>query len=153
VPVIVAAIVALWFLALGWRRKKIFERARDFNAVQVGLALLTVVAFICLFSSITKGLLGMPDMQISGNGSTAMSLQWYNDRSAAVLPRAWIFSVPLMMYRLAMLAWALWLASAMLGWIKWGWGCFTEGGYWKALPAPVPPPAPPAPKPEDKKKK
>ncbi|MFH2202679.1 MAG: hypothetical protein ABIJ96_06170 [Elusimicrobiota bacterium] len=156
VPVIVAAIVALWFLALGWRRKKVRERAREFNAVQIGLALLTAVAFICLFSSITKGLLGMPDMQISGNGSTAMSLQWYNDRSLAVLPRAWIFSVPLMMYRLAMLAWALWLASAMLGWIKWGWGCFTEGGYWMTLPPRVPaagPVPPPAPKPEDKNNK
>ena len=30
-----------------------------------------------------------------------------------------------------MLAWALWLASSLVGWLKWGWECFTTGGHWK----------------------
>jgi hypothetical protein len=30
-----------------------------------------------------------------------------------------------------MLAWALWLASALLNWLKWGWGCFSSNGLWR----------------------
>jgi ABC-type Na+ efflux pump permease subunit len=36
-------------------------------------------------------------------------------------------------YRGVMLVWALWLAFAMLKWLKWGWACFSEGGLWKPL--------------------
>ena len=40
-------------------------------------------------------------------------------------------SVPLLAYRLLMLAWALWLARALLGWIRWGWAAFTSvRGWW-----------------------
>jgi len=49
-------------------------------------------------------------------------------------------SLPLMAYRLAMLLWALWLASALLTWLSWGWGCFSEGGLWRSTrkdPAPT----------------
>jgi hypothetical protein len=30
-----------------------------------------------------------------------------------------------------MLAWALWLAFAVLRWLKWGWGCYTTHGLWR----------------------
>ena len=83
------------------------------------------------------------DMPAS-NGSSASLLHWYKDRTGGRLPRAWVFSLPLGVYRLAMLAWALWLAHALLGWLKWGWECFSTGGLWKRAPKPVPPP-PPAP--------
>jgi hypothetical protein len=33
-----------------------------------------------------------------------------------------------------MLAWALWLALALLHWLKWGWQCLSEGGLWRPLP-------------------
>jgi len=56
-----------------------------------------------LFSSIEAGLLGLPQMQISGNGSSADHLQWFHDRAAGVLPRMRAVSLPLMAYRLAML--------------------------------------------------
>jgi len=36
-------------------------------------------------------------------------------------------------YRVAMLAWALWLALALLRWLRWGWTCFSEGGLWHPL--------------------
>jgi hypothetical protein len=38
--------------------------------------------------------------------------------------------VPLLVYRLLMLAWALWLAVSLLNWLKWGWGCFSNNGLW-----------------------
>jgi len=48
-----------------------------------------------------------------------------------MLPQAGTVSVPLFIYRLAMLAWSLWLVFALLRWIRWGWGCFSHGGLWR----------------------
>lgn len=156
VSLITSAIIAGWLVWLGWRGKNPSEDARSFDVQQIFLAGLTAAALVCLFHAITHGLLGVPDMQIAGNGSTRESLAWYRDRAGNELPRAWMFSVPLWVYRAAMLAWALWLASSLLGWLKWGWGCFSAGGFWKELPrrtknalgvggkaSPVPPPPPP----------
>jgi hypothetical protein len=71
-------------------------------------------------------------MQISGNGSGAELLRWYVDRAGAATPRPWTVSVPLWAYRGAMLAWALWLANALIGWTRWAWGCYASGGLWKS---------------------
>ncbi len=71
-------------------------------------------------------------MQIAGNGSSAQTLRWFHDRVTTELPLAWVVSVPLMAYRLAMLAWALWIAWALLSWLRWGWGAFSAGGLWRA---------------------
>jgi hypothetical protein len=29
-----------------------------------------------------------------------------------------------------MLAWALWLANSLVGWLKWAWEQFSDGGLW-----------------------
>jgi len=47
-----------------------------------------------------------------------------------------------------MLAWALWLANALIGWLRWGFEAWMHGGYWRkraAKPAVTPPllPEPP----------
>jgi hypothetical protein len=34
-----------------------------------------------------------------------------------------------------MLAWSLWLAVALLNWLKWGWACFSSNGLWNKTPA------------------
>jgi hypothetical protein len=36
-------------------------------------------------------------------------------------------------YRILMLLWALWLAHSLLKWLRWGWGCFSEGGLWRRI--------------------
>ncbi|HDP88403.1 MAG TPA: hypothetical protein ENN42_00340 [Thioalkalivibrio sp.] len=134
VPIAVAVIVVGWLLALGARaRLKADMDAMAFNAIQLGLGLLTLIALIALIFAVERGLLGLPEMQIAGNGSSAHQLKWYADRAEATLPQAWVFSAPLMVYRLLMLAWALWLAFALLGWLRWGWQCFSEGGLWKKV--------------------
>jgi len=133
VPIWSAALVVGWLLALGWReRRGASLRWSAFRLLQIALAVLTVAALISLFASIEAGLLGLPQMQISGNGSSAQNLQWFHDRTANALPQMWAVSVPLMVYRLAMLGWALWIASALLGWLNWGWGCFSEAGLWRS---------------------
>lgn len=124
-----------WLLVLGLRARQDADIGRlRFNATQIGLFLLTLLALVMLFQAVKHGLLGYPQMQISGNNSTAYELYWYQDRSDGALPRAWILSVPLWVYRGLMLAWALWLAFALLRWLRWGWDCVNSGGLWKSRP-------------------
>ncbi|MBI4345702.1 MAG: hypothetical protein HY553_02530 [Elusimicrobia bacterium] len=130
---VAAGLVVAWFLAMDLRGRRPFERARDFDAYQLFLAFLTLVAAVSLFDAIRHGLLGMPDMQIAGNHSYGSQLEWYQDRSGSTLPRAWVFSVPLWVYRLAMLAWALWLAGSLVRWARWAWTSFANQGLWKPL--------------------
>jgi len=133
VPISCAALVVGWLLALAWRKRRGASLGGSaFQWLQVALAILTISALAILYSSIEAGLLGLPQMQISGNGSSAQNLQWFHDRAVNVLPQMWAVSVPLMVYRLAMLFWALWLAAALLKWLNWGWGCFSEGGLWRS---------------------
>ena len=46
------------------------------------------------------------------------------------LPRPEIVSISIWYYRLAMLLWALWLASALLRWLQTAWLSFSYGGRW-----------------------
>lgn len=126
-------LVVGWLFALAWRGRQAPERLGAwFNPVQVGLVLLTLVAFSALFQVIPHGLLGLPDMHVVGNGSSAHHLQWFADRSMDALPEAGVVSLPLWVYRAAMLAWALWLANAVIGWSREAFRAWTQGGYWRS---------------------
>jgi hypothetical protein len=149
-PLPAAALVAVWLLALGWRgRLDPATRERSpaaFDALQIVLALLTLMALVALFWAIQLGLLGSPVMQIAGNGSTPELLRWYQDRAGPVLPQPWLLSLSIWFYRLAMLAWSLWVAAMLVGWLRWGWRQWTHGGHWlSSRPRPTPPLDPPLP--------
>jgi hypothetical protein len=134
VPVPAAALVVAWLLALGWRKRRGPELpGRWFDLLQLALAGLTLMALVILFVAIQQGLLGTPQMQIAGNGSSQGLLRWYQDRAGSLLPQPWLLSVPLLVYRLAMLAWALWLAMALVGWLRWAWSCFSADEIWRPL--------------------
>ncbi|MEO8460778.1 MAG: hypothetical protein ABI451_09635 [Dokdonella sp.] len=141
-------IVILWLCALDWRaRESMTARDSMFNPVQIGLAVLTVVALFYLFAGIRNGLLGAPDMVVTGNGSYAHALHWFTDRSTDELPVAHVITLPLWCYRVAMLAWSLWLAWSLVGWLRRGFAAWMAGGYW-AMRTPkvqvdLPPPPPP----------
>jgi len=144
------ALVVVWLIALGLRARlrtpEQVERLR-FNLLQLGLAALTVLALCVLIGAVPQGLLGLPDMHVAGNGSLAWNLHWFADRSDGALPSAGVLSLPLWIYKLAMLAWALWLANALIGWLRWAFEAWTHGGYWrKREPKPgiVPPQLPPS---------
>ncbi len=132
-PVMATLFVAGWLIALGWRGAKAQENNFIFNLRQLALAGYTLVAIIIICMAIYEGLLGNPDMQIAGNASSHQWLHWFYDRVEGTLPRPWVFSVPLFVYRIAMLAWALWLAFALLRWIKWAWQCFSSDGLWRPM--------------------
>lgn len=131
-PVWTGLVVVGWLLALGARARLPQDtKPAYFQGFQIVLVLLTAMALRLLLGAIQQGLLGLPEMQIAGNHSTAYQLNWYQDRTGSMLPRPWVLSVPLMVYRLAMLAWALWLAFALLVWLRWGWQCFSTHGLWR----------------------
>ncbi|HMK74341.1 MAG TPA: hypothetical protein VK454_13430, partial [Myxococcaceae bacterium] len=151
VPVWAGAVVVACLLAFGWRAGKGASLRPDvaFNGMQIVLAGLAVISLMILFAAVRQGLLGAPDMQVQGNASTAVHLRWYQDRTSGELPRPWLLSVPLLVYRLAMLAWALWLVTALLRWLRWGASAATAGGLWRRMRMPrqapkAPPTAPPA---------
>jgi len=132
VPIWMSFIVVAWLFVLAMRKRMIEKASKTvFNIIQIGIGGLTFFALICLFVVIQQGLLGSPDMQVAGNGSSVFNFNWYQDRNIAQLPQAWLLSVPTLVYRLLMLAWALWLAFSLLRWIKWGWQQFSIGGIWR----------------------
>jgi hypothetical protein len=141
-PLWAGGCVVLWLLALGWR-KRVADRlagARPlaFDALQLALVGLTLAAFVSLLWAIEVGLLGSPEMRIAGNGSSASSLRWYQDRFADALPTPWLFSVSIWFYRGVMLVWSFWMALSLVRWLRWGWQCFTTGAGWLPLRAQPP---------------
>jgi hypothetical protein len=90
--------------------------------------------------AVGEGLLGSPQMFIEGNGSTAELLKWTVARVESALPQPSWVSVSVWWYRVAMLAWALWLALALIRWLRQGWESFSRGDLWRRKPAATPPP-------------
>ncbi len=137
------ALVAAWLILIGARGRVPAVRQWShpaFNLMQIGLALLTVLALMVLIGAVPRGLLGVPDMHVTGNGSSASQLHWMLDRSDGPLPNAGVFSLPLWCYKAAILAWALWLANALIGWLRWAFTSWSAGGYWRGGDADEAPP-------------
>lgn len=141
VPILASGFVAGWLLLLGLRqvRGEGIRSAVVSNLMQLALVGTTLIALGILVFSIQHGLLGEPDMHVQGNNSWSYTLHWYQDRAQQTLPTGFALSVPLLVFRLLMLAWALWLAFALVGWLRWGFAALTTGGGWRALPKRVPP--------------
>ena len=124
-------IIVGWLFAIALREKSAARLAESgwLNAAQVGLALLTLAALMMLLDAVKSTLLGLPQMQIEGNGSSAASLRWFLDRGE--FPQAHVVSLPLWLWRGVMLVWALWLAWSLVVWLKWGWAAMNTGGLWR----------------------
>jgi len=98
--------VVAWFMALGWRARMSHDiSALKFDAIQIGLGLLTIIALSSFLLAIQLGLLGHPNMHIAGNGSDSDYLRWYEDRTAGILPQMWVYSWSMWIYRIAVLLW------------------------------------------------
>ena len=126
-------LVALWLLVAGarvrWNSELSWWR---FNALQIAVAGITIAALAVLVTTVPAGLLGTPDMHVVGNGSSDNSLNWFADRSESLLPDAAVISVPMWVYKVLILAWALWLSFALLRWLPWVWSCFVSQGLWRS---------------------
>jgi hypothetical protein len=132
---LVAAILVVgWLIALGFRKKANALVGHKFNLIQIAIVSLTLAGVGSLVFAISQGLLGHPDMNIVGNGSNHALLRWYQDVSDPTLPRGWVFSIPMLTYRIAMLAWALWISFWLIGILKWGWQQFSSPNMWQHIP-------------------
>jgi len=125
--------VLIWFALFTWRMhvkstevNTTWQRVR-FNGIQIGLAMFTFITVSTLFAAISNGLIGSPQTWM-----TSPDLSWYQDRVTGELPEIAVFSLPIWVYRVAMLLWALWLAVRSLKWLRWGWDAFGQGGLWRA---------------------
>jgi len=136
VPLAAALVVVGWLFFIAWRGSESFKRLGNdgYNALQVALMLLTAVALGILLTAVGEGLLGRPEMFIVGNGSSSSALRWFQPRSESLLPRCDCLSISIWWYRLLMLVWALWLAVAVLGWLRVGWQNFGSGGFFRRKP-------------------
>lgn len=141
----VLALIAIWFVALHLRgRRQAAPADHLFNLMQLALFAISVLVLAALAGSIPASLLSRPDMLVTGNGSSATYLQWYQDHSQNVIPVGWAITLPLWIYRVAMLLWALWLAFALMRWLPWAWRNLSVQGLWftPQKKETAPPPAP-----------
>ncbi len=130
VPLEAASVVIAWLFLVRWRGMPAFQENRPwvYNVLQLVVVAMTAGALGVLVYAVGEGLLGSPEMFILGNDSSRTVLRWYLDRSSVALPRTVVVSVSIWWYRLLMLFWALWLALALLSWLKWAWRNFSSGG-------------------------
>ena len=133
IHVAAALVVVSWFFVLAYRKRNQNIAPVWFDLRQLVIAGWTLVMLGCLYAAVHSGLLIEPDMQVQGAGSSAYTLNWYRDRVSNTLFQPGVCSVPLWIWRVTMLVWALWLAWRLLNWFRWGWHCVEEGGLWKPL--------------------
>jgi hypothetical protein len=126
----VLLVFGTWLFLLDRRNQLSIQTRWRFNAVQIALALLSLVAVGTLISAIPYGLLGQPDMGIRTDAESG-SLSWFLDSTASQLPRPGVISVSIWFYKLAMLLWALWLSFALLRWLPWAWRQYSAQGWWR----------------------
>jgi hypothetical protein len=127
-------LIVFWLIVIDWRVRVVAcadWSALKFNAMQAGIVLLTVVMLEQLIVAVSEGLLSVPGMGIAGYGSSAGRLLWFADQSGPLLPVAKVLSLPIWVYRLLMLAWALWLAYILIRWLGRGLAAWLRDGYWK----------------------
>ena len=129
------ALVVIWLFACGARERAGVERFNDwqFNLAQVVIAATTVLALLAIISALPQGLLGTPDMHVTGHNSHAGQLAWFADRSFSEIPQAAAVTVPIWIYKALILAWALWLSFALVRWLPWVWKCFSNDGFWRGV--------------------
>ena len=144
-----SVVVVLWFFCFKWRENLSPTNLKSgYNLTQIFLVILTFLFLSGLITTITQGLLGTPQMQISQpyiprslndsaqsllasfNPTPSLELTWYQDIAQSELPKAWVLSLPMVVYRIFMLLWALWLAFSVITWLKWGWHSFSKNGLW-----------------------
>jgi hypothetical protein len=142
-PALAALVVAAFVFALAQRGRRPLDNEVAFDGLQLLLAAWAAVSLGILYVAIHQGLLFRPDMQVAGNASTDTSLRWYADRVTDAVPAAGVLSLPLWLYRGAMLLWALWLAASLVRGVGPAWRAFSEGGVWRRPRRPPSPPTPP----------
>jgi hypothetical protein len=130
-----AFLVAGWLVALGIRGSRpIIKGNFLFNISQILLVFWTFLALVLIYLGLQRALLAAPAMRVAGNGSFDSHLAWFVDRTSGLIPQAYVVTIPDKIYHYIMLAWALWLAISIIGWLRWSWHSFAKETFWKKSP-------------------
>ncbi|MFZ5569908.1 MAG: hypothetical protein ACOZF0_05865 [Thermodesulfobacteriota bacterium] len=128
---IACVLVVAWFIVMEARRRYFPKKTWLFNLMQCALLVWTLIVIVSLYQTVAQGLLGIPDMQVAGNGSGQELLHWTQDRAGGSPPRPWVIAGSMYLFRIAMFAWALWLAANLFAWGKWAVATLRVDGFWK----------------------
>jgi hypothetical protein len=134
VPVVAPVVVVLWLALLGLRGRSDDLPWWLHDLAQLALVGLSLIALAMIYWAVHSGLLFQPDMQVAGAGSSGAALHWFEHRTTGPLPTPWVLWLPLWVWRVGMLVWALWLANQLFRWALWGWKQVSVGGLWKMPP-------------------
>ncbi len=126
----VPAVLSTALILVGWRGRQAELRGNLARLSVLSLVVLLVGALLALLVSVPQGLMSSPDMALVNPLGGYNQLSWYQDYTSGALPQPWVFSLPLWVYQLAMLLWALWLASSLLRWLPWCWQQLSVHGFW-----------------------
>jgi hypothetical protein len=132
-PALAALVVTAFVFALALRARRAPRNPWAFDGLQLLLLAWGLATLGILYVAIHQGLLFRPDMQVAGGGSTDTVLRWYSDRVTGDTPSAGVLSLPLWVYRVGMLLWALWLAAGLVRAVGPAWRAFSEGGVWRPI--------------------
>lgn len=127
-------LIATWLFVMHWRAGWQPDAGRRwrFNLLQLALAAFTIITvFTLLFAGIRTGLLAGPDMNVQGDGSGYGHYGWFQDQTTGAVEGPTIFSVPMWVYRALFFAWAVWMAFALVRWLRWGFDAWKSGGLWR----------------------
>lgn len=129
-----ALVVVIAVLAMQGRERIEAQNLRpwSFNLLQLLLGLLALLFLVAMIAGVKSGLLGVPDMLVAGGGSSNWQWQWYQDRQGMDYVSAGMVSLPMWIWKGAMLVWSFWIASRMIVWGKQAWAAFSRGGMWRS---------------------
>jgi len=132
-------LVAVWLLLLAVRPRWLesITSAASKNLVQILTGFVTVITVLVLIASVPDALLSSPDMHIEGNDSGSHFYRWFTDQAGEMPPAPWVISLPMWVYRAAMLGWSLWLAFALIRWVRAAWEGFKSPEAWYERQKPV----------------
>lgn len=129
--------VLAFVLILGLRsRVNLPKNSVLFNIIQVAFVIWAISVIMILSSLLWDGFLHLPQMRLSGNGSSVHQLNWFMDRIENQLPHAWVFSLSIIWYRILTLLWALWLARFALRLLPFAWKTFAREGILRKIEFP-----------------
>jgi len=137
IPVAFAIAIGAWYFLMAYRGTINLSQRWAKKLLQTGLVLYTLFFLGCLCGAVYDGLVSNPDMLVSGTpDADGMHLVWYQDRVLGAMATPVIVSLPVVAFRVLNLLWALWLASSLVTWLKWGWQQFAAFGLWVPRLAP-----------------
>ncbi|MDY0132007.1 MAG: hypothetical protein RBR53_04990 [Desulforegulaceae bacterium] len=124
-------IVFGFFLAIEYRKNLIPAETKFFNLIQTGLVFLLVISAIIIYNAVSSGLLGIPEMQVTGNGSYSGNLKWFSDKADNFIPSVFIILAPINLWRLVLFLWSIWISAFLINKTPYIIDSLKHEGFWK----------------------